>query len=548
MPQLELPADITERTVPDLLDHQAGRIPDKVALIAPSLVSGEERRMTYGELRAAADRLAGAYAEAGVSKGDRVVILLDNDGALEAHLAYHASHRLGAINVPVNTRYVERELRYVLEFVAPAAVVFGGRFAPQLERLRDVLGGAALFEAVPSDPQLGIALGEALHHAPVRRTPVGERDDADWIFTSGTTGHPKAVAVSHVGSVACGHQAVLPWDLDADAVYQSFAPFFTSTGSHTNLLGCLVAGCTYAIEPEFEVRATLERLDRYGATSSFLFNSVLQLWFARLSPEELLAKRPRALRRVCYGGQANGAAFYRKVKELLGEGWGVDLVNIYGLTEGGTCGTMLLDDELPEALERMGEFGLSIGRGTFHPWVERRVARPDGTPTETGEVGELWMRAPSVMTGYVRDDEATAHALPGEGWLRTGDMAAVDDGDFLYFVDRGQAMVRRGGLNISTAEVEGVLMEHPGVVEAAVVPSPNPVLGHDVRAVLVLDPDAAPDAAELKAFCAERLADYKVPTIYDIVDKLPRNAMNRVVKAALTGESDALTGEGSARR
>ena len=545
MSQLELPRSIAERTVPDVLDARAARIPDHVALVAPSLVAGEERRVTYRELRDMADRLAGALHEAGVHKGDRVGIMFDNDGALEAHVTYHASHRLGAINVPINTRYVERELAYVLSFIAPAAVVFGAQFAGVLGRLGPTLRSTALFEAADA-PALGRRLADALAHAPAQRTPVAERDEADWIFTSGTTGNPKAVALTHVGSVACGHQAVPVWGLEADSVYQSFAPFFTSTGSHTNLLSCLVTGCTYAIEPEFEVHATLARLRRHGATSTFLFNSVLQLVFDRLGPEEIAAARPPSLRRVCYGGQANGAAFYHKVWDVLGRGWGVELVNVYGLTEGGTSGTMLLHDEHPDALARMGEFGLSIGRGTFHPWVERRVARETGEPVAPGEIGELWLRGPSTMARYVSDEDTTARALPGDGWLRTGDMATVDDADLLYFVDRDKALIRRGGLNISSAEVEGVLMEHPAVVEAAVVPAPNPVLGHDVRAVVVLAPDAPPTADELRAFCAHRLADYKVPTTFDVVDALPRNAMNRVVKAALTGESTALTGKGSA--
>jgi acyl-CoA synthetase (AMP-forming)/AMP-acid ligase II len=238
MTTLELPSTITERTVPALLDAQADRIGPRTALIAHSLLSGGERRMTYAELRDSADRLAGALAQAGVERGDRVGILLDNDGAIEAHVTYHASHRLGAINVPLNTRYVERELAEVLAFVAPAAIVFAPRFAELLGRLRGSLGSAVLLEATTAEPRLGGSLAEALDAAPIAaRVEVGEHDEADWILTSGTTANPKAVALGHAGSVACGHQAVPVWDVDGDSVYMSFAPFFTSTGSHTNLAG-----------------------------------------------------------------------------------------------------------------------------------------------------------------------------------------------------------------------------------------------------------------------------------------------------------------------
>jgi acyl-CoA synthetase (AMP-forming)/AMP-acid ligase II len=542
MTTLELPSTITERTVPALLDAQADRIGPRTALIAHSLLSGGERRMTYAELRDSADRLAGALAQAGVERGDRVGILLDNDGAIEAHVTYHASHRLGAINVPLNTRYVERELAEVLAFVAPAAIVFAPRFAELLGRLRGSLGSAVLLEATTAEPRLGGSLAEALDAAPIAaRVEVGEHDEADWILTSGTTANPKAVALGHAGSVACGHQAVPVWDVDGDSVYMSFAPFFTSTGSHTNLLASLVAGCTYVIEPAFDVRDTLERIVRHEVTSTFLVNSVLQLLFARLTAEEIAACAFPSLRRICYGAQSAPPEFFPRVWREIGQGWGVELVNVYGLTEGGTSGIVLTPEDHPVALERIGPYGLSIGRTSFHPWVEHTVLDDHDRPAAVGEVGEICLRGPSTMLRYVGDEDETARALRG-GWLHSGDMATVDDDGFLYFVDRDKQFIRRGGLNISSAEVEGVLSGHPGVFEVAVVPMPNPVLGEDVRAVVVAAGEPPPDEAELIAFCAQRLADYKVPRRIDFVDALPRNAMNRVLKRALTGAGDALTG------
>jgi acyl-CoA synthetase (AMP-forming)/AMP-acid ligase II len=520
-----LPASVAHRTVPDLLDAAATARPGHVALIAESLEAGGEVAVTYAELRVRAARLAATLAGGGVRQGDRVGIMVDNSGAIEAHVAYHAAHRLGAIAVPLNTRYVQRELAYVLDFVAPAAVVVAPAFAAVLD--------AALGDATPlrltigSDP---LDAGPAGHP----RAPSREDDDADWIFTSGTTGHPKAVAVTHGASVACGIQAVPLWGLDASSVYQSFAPFFTSTGCHTNLLACLVAQCTYVVEPAFDADATPARMARHGTTSAFLISSVLQLIFTRRTPAEIGALRFPALRRVCYGAQPYGPAFYERVWREIGEGWDVELTNVYGLTEGGTSGLMLTPEDHPEALRRIGPDGLSIGRTTFHPWIEHAVLGEDGAPAAPGVMGELCLRAPSVMSRYVRDPEATAKAFRHDGWLATGDMATVDDAGFVFFVDRGKQIIRRGGLNISSAEVEGVLAEHPGILEAAAVPLPNPVLGQDVRGVVVAATDPPPTEAELRAWCAEHLADYKVPTRIDFVDALPRNAMNRVIKSVLT--------------
>ncbi|WP_172457405.1 class I adenylate-forming enzyme family protein [Pseudonocardia sp. N23] len=520
-----------EETVPELLASRVARVGDATALIAPSLVTGGEVTWTYRELADRAAVAAAALAAAGVGPGDRVGVLVDNDGAAEAHVAYHATHRLGAICVPLNTRYVARELAYVLGFVEPAAIVHGPRFG-------GLLSSAGGGDAVLLDVSTGL-LESA--NPTVGQAPLTGDDDADWLFTSGTTGRPKAVALSHRGSVACGYQAVGAWGVRPGSVYQSFAPFFTSTGSHTNLLGCLAAGCTYVVEPEFDVHATLDRMVRHRTTSVFLISTVLALILDRRTPSELAAYDLSALERVCYGGQPSSQAFYRRIRSEIGERWGAELVNIYGLTEGGTSGIMLVDDDHAEALDRMGDNGLSIGRTGFRDWVGVEVRRQDSQePAGPGEVGELCLRGPSTMSRYVADPGATARALPGGGWLRTGDMATTDDAGFVYFVDRNAALIRRGGLNVSSVEVEGVLLEHPGVAEVAVVPLPNEVLGSDVRAVVVAS-GVVPTADELIAWCARSLADYKVPVRVDFVESLPRNGMNRVIKGVLTRDPDAMT-------
>ena len=404
MTVLRLPEEIRERTVRDVLDERAAGRGGHPALIAWSLVEGAEVTITFAELRAAAERLAAVFAERGVGKGDRVAIMLENDAAVEAHIAYHASHRVGAINVPINTRYVERELRYVLGFVQPAAIVFAGRFAPVLEGLEVELGDALRLEIAP-EPVFGTSYATAIDTAGAGQTlsaPLTEDDDADWIFTSGTTGNPKAVAITHGQSVACGHQACPPFRLQPDAVFQSFAPFFTSTGCHTNLLGCLVAGCTYVVEPEFHVDGTLERMRRHGTTTGYLINTVMQLIFDRRGEEALTDGDFPALKRICYGAQVGGPDLVRRIVRV-GHQMGVELVNIYGLTESGNAGLMLVPEDQDAALERIGPYGMSIGRHPFHPWIDFQVTTDDGTPAAPGEPGELWMRQPSTMSGYVRD-------------------------------------------------------------------------------------------------------------------------------------------------
>jgi acyl-CoA synthetase (AMP-forming)/AMP-acid ligase II len=533
-----LPAEIPHRTVRALLDWRAAERPEHKALIAPSLVSGSEEHLSYAELRQRSIVVAGALAAAGVGPGDRVGIMLGNDGALECHLVYHASHWLGAINVPVNNRYVTRELAYVLEFVAPAALVYDGQFAPMLEGLADLLTDTVLLE-VSANPWLGRSYAAAIAgpHPEPEPAPLDEHDIADWIFTSGTTGTPKAVGLPHANSVACGYQAIPLWGLDETSVYQSYAPFFTSTGCHTNLLSCIAAGCTYAVEPTFHVDDTLERMRRYGTTSIFLISSVLALIFDRRGEEALVDGNFPALQRICWGAQAASSDFARRVFSVA-QRMGIELTNVYGMTESGNAGIMLIPSDHAEAIRRAGPNGVSIGRTPFHPWVEYAVLRPDGSPVEIDELGELCLRGPSTMPGYVRDPVASAEMLRN-GWLYTGDVCRVDDAGFVYYVDRSKQMIRRSGLNISSVEVEGVLLSHPGIAEAAVVPRPNPVLGEDVRAVVVASGDPSPTEAEIVGFCAERLADYKVPSAVDFVDALPRNGMGRVIKGVLTGQAES---------
>jgi acyl-CoA synthetase (AMP-forming)/AMP-acid ligase II len=539
MPLVPLPDELAERTVPELLDAAAGERGSHTALIAPGLGTPESS-LSYAELASRSARLAAHLADRGVGKGDRVAILLDQTETLEAHLTYHASHKLGAINVPLNTRYVERELDYVLRFTDPAAVVFSGRSAGLLGHLDRAIDSAALVEASPA-PSLGERFSDALEGPELpQRVAVSEHDDADWVFTSGTTGNPKAVALTHANSVGCGHEAVHLWGLDSGSVYQSFAPFFTSTGCHTNLLPCLVTRCTYVVEPEFDATETIRRIRRHGTTSIFLVSGVIQLILDRIEGEELDAQVGESeLRRIAYGGQPMAAPFYGRVESVFGQRYGVELVHLWGLTEGGTCGTLLPPDLHRDGVEKAGKHGLSIGDRGWNDWIQFKLLGDDDSEAGVGEIGEICVRAPSVMDRYVDEEEASAEALRRD-WLHTGDMGVLDADGFLYFVDRRKQMIRRGGLNISSAEVEGVVAQHPAVAEVAVVPKPNPILEEEVKAVVVTRDEIETSAEEIIEHCRGLLADYKVPVEVQFIEQLPRNAMGRVIKGALTGAGSAL--------
>jgi acyl-CoA synthetase (AMP-forming)/AMP-acid ligase II len=529
-----LPASVVARTVPQMLQAAVDEAPQRPATIGGSLLESQEVTLTYVELAERAARLAAVLRDRGVGRGDRLAILIGNDGIAEAHVAYHAAHHLGAINVPINTFYVGRELAHALGAIQPAAILFGSKFAPLVDEAREAGEAAALIE-VARTPLLGESLGDLLEASTERAAAieVTESEDADWLFTSGTMGSPKAVALTHANSVACGHEARNIWGLDGESVYQNSSPFFTSTGCHTNMQACLAAGCTFVVDPEVDAAAIVDRANRHGTTSMFALTAILAILFRRLDDGRLSSLEFERLRRLVYGGQTMPRTFHERVEQHFARERDIELALCYGLTEGGTSGVWLEPQDHAEAVQRHGPYGMSIGRAGWNEWVEHRIVADGDSDAAPGEVGEILLRAPSVMSRYVDNEQATAEALGG-GWLHTGDMATVDEDGFIYVVDRSKAMIRRGGMNIAAAEVEGVALGHPAVSEAAVLGRPNPVLGEDVHLVAVLKPGADADGDDLIAFCREHLADYKVPRSVSFMDALPRNAMNKVARQELT--------------
>jgi acyl-CoA synthetase (AMP-forming)/AMP-acid ligase II len=534
MSLMPLPDTVAERTVPQLLAAVVAEVPERDALIAASLLAGgQEVRLTYAELAQQAFALAGALRQRGVRPGDRVVIMLRNTGSIEAHLAYHAAHRLGAIAVPVNTLYVGRELAYVLEFARPAAVVIEPAFVEMVRAgLPDGCEPALLISGEPTDGGESLAAALGGDHESAEQAALTEHDVADWIFTSGTTGHPKAVEFTHAAAVACGYEAVHLWDIDGMSVYQNAGPFFTSTGCHTNQLACLAARCTEVVDPEVDIPAILDRVVRCGTTHMFLLTPIAAMILRQLDDGRLASLELGRLRHINIGGQVMSKTFHERLEQLLAVERGIGIAGVYGLTEGGTSGLTFPAERHAEAVERVGPYGLPIGDRPWCDWIQYRIVDAEDNDVSDGEVGELLLRAPSVMSRYVGNPEATAQALR-DGWLHTRDMVMRDDAGFIFFVDRDSLMIRRGGMNISSVEVEGLAAEHPAVEEAAAVPRPNPVLGEDVHLVVALRPGAEATEAELIEYLGGELASYKVPRSVSFVDALPRTAMNRVARAEL---------------
>ena len=515
-----LPPEIEPRTVPDLLARCVREAPHGIGLIANGHGEGEVA-VSHRELSDSAGRVAGGLAGLGIERGDRVGILLGNEAALDAHLAIHGAHRTGAVAVPINPRVTSAELLWCLEAAECRVLIYEPRQDEKIKEIRDSLRAVALVRLEAGAGDLGWP--ELRAHDPIEQVAIDGGDGASWVFTSGTTGFPKIVAHTHATSVACGVQIAEGWDLRRGDVYVNAHPMFTASGTNTDLLAALWAQATNVVEPAFAADQSVERVNRLEATSVMWMTPMLRLIFDQ---DQLGRLRPGRLRRVMYGGQAMPTEFHLDVDDRLVVDRGLEAIHMIGLSEAGPGG-ILLDSE--HHRERLGAVG---NRGFSRRLTEFALLDPEGAVVGPGGSGELCYRSPSIMQGYVGDEAASAEAMR-DSWLHSGDLCRLDEDGFVFFLDRSKDVIRRGGVNIASAEVERVVGECDEVAEVAAVPHPHPVLGEVVRVVVVRRPGSDLDAAALIAHSASRMADYKVPRVVDFVDELPRNDMGKITKALL---------------
>ena len=496
--------------LPDQLRLMASAYPDEVAYRN----LGDGTSITFARWEEVSNRLARGLVDRRIAKGDRVAIYLEPLRILEWIVAYAAVHKIGAVCVPVNDRLSPSEVQVILEHAGVSAAVTSSAFAasvvllvgtiPELETVvtvdaSDAAGCVTLDEVLDADP------------GPIQ-VPVDEDDLADVLYTSGTTGRPKGVAVRH-GQVAQLPNGLPTW---RGSGWLTAAPVFTFAGIGF-IYNPMKAGMTVLFLPAFEAGGWLEAVERERPVIAFIVPAMAQLLIHHPSFDSADLS---SLGRLILGSAPLAPGTLLRLQAKLGD---APVLNSYGMTEGGYA-TFTMDPE--GARTRPG----AVGRPT--PPVEVRIVDDDGDTSPIGAVGEVLTRNPAGHREYFRDPEATARQWDG-GWLHTGDLGHLDDDGYLYIVGRKKDVIIRGGMNIYTDDVEAVLQAHPSVVEAAVVGVPHDVLGEDVAAFVVIRPDADLPLDELQEFARARLADYKVPRLITVVSKLPRTASGKVVRSRL---------------
>lgn len=468
----------------------------------------EGRQWTNLDQQRAACRVAHAFRRLGVAPGDRVAVLLSN--CPEVLEAYGGILKAGAVIVPILFLLAPQEVRHVLEHAGASVLVT----SPDLAWKAEGFGGTTVLVGGEAPGTLG---WEALVSREPDTFPPVPRDAADLavlLYTSGTTGQPKGVALSH-GNLAANARALASlYELDRTAWSLTVLPLAHSYGLTVMNTGALL-GTRTVLQRWFEPGQVLEAIERYRVQQ---MSAVPTMLVHLLNYPEADRFDTSSMR--LWGSGA--APLPLEIVEPFERRFGGRILEGYGLTEAAP----VVSAHRLSGPRRLGSVGQPL------PGVEVRIVDDRDHPLPPGEVGEIVVRGPNVMLGYYRMPEETAAVLRG-GWLHTGDLGRLDEDGFLYVVDRKKDVIIRSGFNVFPREVEEVLARHPAVADVAVVGRPDPLRGEEVVAFVVARPGLAPSAADLVAFCQAHLARYKCPHEVRFVEGLPRNSAGKVLRKAL---------------
>jgi long-chain acyl-CoA synthetase len=517
MPAMRFEARFGDRVVPAFCErpHSVWQMVARAASTNPNgeaLVCGA-RRMSWREVARASAQVAAGLRDKGLQPGDRVALLLGN--RIEFVLSVFAAAHLGLITVLLSTRQQKPEIAYVLSDCGAKLLIHEAGLADRLPEPRDV---PDLAHRIAVDDDANVSGFAALaDHAPLQAaTEVGEEDTAMILYTSGTTGRPKGAMLAHCNII---HSAMIfvscmemtPADRSIAAV-----PLGHVTGVVANIMTMTACAGALIIVAEFKAADYLKVAARERVTYTVMVPAMYNLCLLQADFESYDLS---AWRIGGFGGAPMPIATIERLAEKLP---GLKLMNCYGATET-TSPSTIMPGEL--TARHVDSVGLPCPGATI------MAMDAQGRELPRGEIGEIWIHGASVNKGYWNNPQATAESFSGGFW-HSGDLGSIDADNFVRVFDRKKDMINRGGLKIYSAEVESVLAGHASVLESAIIAKPCPVLGERVHAVVVTR--EAVSSAALRAWCAERLSDYKVPeTILLTTEPLPRNANGKVLKRQL---------------
>ncbi len=492
-----------------LFAHNARALPDSTHLILP-----EGTRQTYAETYARALRVAGKLVNAGVRKGDRVMLLTGN--ARELAEMYIACGLAGAICVPVNLLSTSHELLKTSADCTPAAVMVQqallGQISPDFLRqpllLKIVSQGAAPGWISYDD----LALTGTPLPAPVSAEPA---DPAVMIYSSGTTGKPKGILLSHVGLIENARKTLSVLHYQPTDIFMTLLPMFSSFGLSFDNLQAALAGAATVILPKFDPAAATRLIEKYQVSCLAGVPTMFTRMFDRSNLDKVDLSSLRLI-------DVGGGPVADRLKHELKSDFGIEVVESYGLSEISPVASV----QIPHTAHKAGSCGPAL------PGIEVRVIDPQGKSLPPGAIGELVFRCNTFMIGYWNQPELTAQALRG-GWLHSGDVGQVDESGEIKISDRIKDMIISSGNNIYPKEVENAISEHPAVQSVAVIGVPDEIRGENIHAFIVLRPGCEVTEAEVIEHCTRLIARYKVPRAVIFLDELPLTATGKIKRFEL---------------
>ncbi|MBL8689360.1 MAG: acyl--CoA ligase [Rhodospirillaceae bacterium] len=498
-----------------MIRRSVERFPDREALVF------EDQRYTYRQLDQALDAVAANLVARGIKQGDRVGLYCGNHAAF--FLASFGVLRLGAVAVPIGIRQQAPEIAYALDNCQATALIFDANAASRLPQASEIPSVAQRFSVEGS--VAGAEPFEALLKPATAFKPVeiDQHDLAFIMYTSGTTGKPKGAMLTHANFV---HSA-MHFEICVGHTEKTRG-LLAIPGSHISGLGAIVTemlhvgGCI-VVAREFKVRPCLELMVKEKVTFTVFVPTMYKLCLMEPDFDSFDVKSSWTV--GLYGGAIMPEAVISLMAEKLPH---LELVNGYGATE--TCSPATVT--LPREATKYPD---SIGKTV--PLGDIKIMDENGLEVPRGEAGELWIGGPMVTKGYWNNPEATKANLVG-GYWRSGDIGSMDEQGYVRIHDRKKDMINRAGFKVYSAEVENVLTFHPDVIECVVVARPDPVMGERVQA-FVRSARAELSQEELRAFCSDKLADYKVPDVVRVTtEPLPRNNNGKLMKTVLRAQAE----------
>ena len=504
--------DLPDSSLTPLVLRHARRLGERPALVD----SASGRTIAYGKLPGEIAATAGALAAAGHRTGDVVGVVLPN--VPEFAVVFHATLEHGGVVTPVNPALTTAEIGHQLDDAGARFVITSAELGPSVS----AAAGSARVLVVGSVD---------LRAESVSPEPAGPEDLAALPYSSGTTGFPKGVMLTHRNLTANIVQVEGVFRCDQDDVLLAVLPYFHIYGLTVNMNFALARGATVVTMARFDLAAFLETIERHRVTRAFLVPPIL----LALAKHPLVDRHDLSSLDLIVSG---AAPLDEGIARAAADRIGCRVVQGYGLTE--TSPVTHLPPEGPGMTSKPGSVGPPL------PGTEcRAVDIASGDPLQAGADGEIVIRGPQVMRGYLRDDAATAAAIDSDGWFHTGDIGHVDEDGWLFIVDRLKELIKVRGLQVAPAELEAVLQAHPAVADAAVVPSPDRHGGEVPKAFVVLRDEV--DLDDLRAYVADRVARHKRIRRIEAVDEIPRSPSGKILRRVLVQREREATALGSGR-